>query len=33
MQDALDAVQGKKVYADYIGAIRGYLIPFFGNNN
>ncbi len=33
MQDALDAGQGKKVYADYITAINGYLIPFFGKHN
>lgn len=33
MQDALDAGQGKKVYADYITAINRYLIPFFGKHN
>lgn len=33
MQDALNAGQGKKVYADYITVINGYLIPFFGKHN
>jgi integrase len=33
MRDALSAGQGKKVYADDITAINGYLIPFFGKHN
>ena len=33
MEAALAAGQGKKVYKDYIIAIKRYLIPFFGNHH